>query len=114
MGEGGGGTDEMRGGGGRKIEGEGGRDGNGERHARRVWRNLLTKRGVAAIAIAVAATATEEELTDSPTCGGKRREGSRRCRGEGEEDLRETSGNSDREGTRGGDAGIENVFPLTC
>ncbi len=58
MGEGGGGTDETRGGGGRKIEGEGGRDCDGERHARCVGRNLLTERGVAEIAIAVAATAT--------------------------------------------------------
>jgi hypothetical protein len=58
MGEGGGGTDETRGGGGRKIEGEGGPDGDGERHARCVGRNLLTEGGVAAIAITVAATAT--------------------------------------------------------
>jgi hypothetical protein len=57
---------------------------------------------------------TEKESADSPTCGGKRREGSRRCQGEGEEDPRETSGNSDREGTRGGDAGIIKDFPLTC
>ncbi len=58
MGEEGRGTDETRGGGGRKIEGERGRDGDGERHAWLVRRNLLTERGLAAIAIAVAATAT--------------------------------------------------------
>ncbi len=57
---------------------------------------------------------TEEELADSPTCGGKTQEGSRRCRGEEEEDPRETSENSDHEGMRGGDAGIKKDFPFTC
>jgi hypothetical protein len=51
------GTDETQGGGGCIIEGEGEWDSDGERHAWRVGRELLTERGVMAIAIAVVATA---------------------------------------------------------
>jgi hypothetical protein len=80
-GEGGGGIDETQGGGGCKIHGEGGRDGDGEPHAWRCLEELAHGEGHVGNCNRVSGKgkggSTEEELVDLPTCGGKRREGSR-------------------------------------
>ncbi len=77
MGKGGGGMDETQGGGGCKIERKGGRGGGGD-HARHCREELAHKEGHGGDLDHGSGDGndkgggTEEEHTDSPTCGGKR------------------------------------------